>query len=415
MRTRTALASSLALLSVLTAPALADTITKTNGETLSGLVVAETNDVVTLQTNFGGIVLQQKIAKKDISSIHKDAIAQNRYCLIPIHGEIGPDVKAKWIAKALDQAAAFNANYIVFDIDSPGGEVYEMKDILEVLSKQSRFQTIAYVRRAMSAAAIIALSCRTIVVEPRAGIGAAVPWQIGPKGTPEDVEAKFLSAFRALAKSTAEFGHHSPLLAQGMMDMNLVLSITHEKTPEIVEGDADDSTPLKKKGEILCLSATDAIRCGLAADTVTSINDLQRTLSLKDWSPVGQSVWSFMESRPAADKADQEKQTQTLVAASQKQQLEKALEALDARIKVVSQAKEDAENRLSSIPKDCQAELDKSTTNLTLEQREAKRIEINGRYEALFHEAQNTFGRADMELQDLNRVRTNILAKLNDK
>jgi membrane-bound serine protease (ClpP class) len=398
---------------------IADTVTKTNGQKLTGDIVAESEKDVTLQTNLGELLVRTKIARADIAAIQKDAAAQSRYCRIPIHGTIGPDVRADWLARALEQAAGFKANYIVLDIDSPGGSVAEMAKILDLLSKQEKVHTVAHVHRAMSAAAMIAMACRTIVVDSGASIGAAVPWRAGPDGTPRDVEAKFLSSFRALCRANAEMHRHEPLLAQGMMDMDLVLTVVAEADgrPRVVEGrpKGTPGTPLKKAGEILCLSASEARTCGLAAGFAEDAKGLQRVLGTKDWAPVGESVWAFMESRPAAARADEERQQQAQAAEDRREKLAGLLKKADARIEELKKQKDEAGKRVAAVPLECQGELNRIDPRLPAAQQDAKNREIRQRYETAYAEAQNALRRADAELQELQRLKSEAVTRLRDQ
>jgi membrane-bound serine protease (ClpP class) len=389
---------------------------KKNGERLTGDVVTESEKDVTLQTSVGELLVRTRISRGEIASVEKDVLAQNRYCLIPIHGEIGTDVRADWVAKALAQAAGFKANYLVFDIDSPGGSVAEMVKIMEVISKAERAHTVAYVHRAMSAAAMISMCCRTIVVDSRASIGAAVPWRIGPDGTPRDVEAKFMSSYRALCKSAAEVHRHAPLIAQGMMDLDLVLSITRDEDGQVrvLEGappKGSNRVALKKAGEILCLSASEARACGLAAGVAEDARGLQRVLGAEDWMPVGESVWAYLQSRPAAAKADQERQEQAQFEEDRRARLAELLTKADARIEELKKLKDTAAKRVAAIPLECQGELNRIDARLSGAQQDAKNLEIRKKYETMYAEQQNALRRTDAELQELERLKKEAAAR----
>jgi hypothetical protein len=356
------------------------------------------------------LTIQTRIARKDIAAIHKDAVAENRYCRIPIHGEIGVDIKAEWLDKALGQAEAANANVVLLDIDSPGGQVGEMARIMEVLSKHNTMRAIAFVHRAMSAAAIIALSIPAIIVDPRATIGAAVPFKVGPDGLPKDVDAKFLAAFRAGCQAAADAGRHNPLLARGMMDMNLILSVQGQgMTATVVEGRPDGSTPLKNAGEILCLSSAEAVRCGLAIATADSQRDIREAVGLKDWQPVGETVWSYLASRPVVEKANAQRES----VENQRDEAREMLVTVEVRIAETTKAREEAAKRVSELPNQYKEEVASIDPRLTPAQHDAKAAEIRKKYDAQYADAQNTLGKAGTDLQELTKLRTELLAKLN--
>ncbi len=396
-------------------PAFGDTILKTNGQRLTGLVTEQTATEITLQTNVGALVVRTQIPLKDIASIQRDAVAENRYCRIPIHGIIGESVKAEWVAKALEQAEGFGANYVVLDIDSPGGHVDDMAKIIDLLEKQTKFTMVAHIKKAMSASAIIALTCRKIVMQPQASIGAAVPWKFGPDGTPNDVEAKFLSAYRAVAKGAAEYGHHDPLLAEGMMDMDLVLSAIHQDNMvAVVEGQPEEGRVLKKAKQIMCLSTLEAEGCGLAAGSCANPRDLQKILKVADWSPVGDSVWAYMLSQPELEKVNEDRSAAEQNATLDRDKADETLKEVDARIALLTQQKEDAAKRAASLAQEYQGELNKIDPHLSAADHDTKTLALRTQYESAYAEAQNALGKADSELQDLQKLRTALAAKLRD-
>lgn len=106
-----------------------------------------------------------------------------RVMLIPLHGTVGGvsgksllhTFDAAVIEACLDEAERGGALAVVLDIQSPGGLVSEMEAICEaIIQRHGRLRIIAYPGDAFSAAAIIAMCCREMVVRPNARIGAAV-------------------------------------------------------------------------------------------------------------------------------------------------------------------------------------------------------------------------------------------------
>ena len=304
---------------------------------------------------------------------------------------------------------------MVLDIDSPGGQVDEKAKIVDLLGQQTKYTTVAHEKRAMSASAIIALTCKTIVMEPQGSIGAAVPWKFGPDGTAKDVEAKFLSAYRAVAKGAAEYGHHNPLLAEGMMDMDLILSAIHQNNMvTVVEGQPEDSRLLKKAKQILCLSTLEAEGCGLAAGSCANPRDLQKVLGLNDWSPVGESVWAYMLSQPELAKINTDRSTTEQNEALDRDKTQETLKEVDAKITMLTQQKQDAAKRAANLPLEYQGQLNKIDPRSSPADHDAKTIAIRTQYESSYAEAQNALSKADSELQDLQKLRTALTAKLRD-
>lgn len=186
--------------------------------------------------------------------------------VIPVVGMVGVDATADAMAKELDRIVRAKADTVVLYVDSPGGLVDEMHRIVTLIEDAPEPVTfVAYVKQAISAAAVVAVACERIVVAPEAVIGAAVPFKVGPQGMPGEVEEKMRSIFRAQVRHAAEVGGHSPLLAQGMEDLDLQLSIIEDPNnpPMVIEG-ATRGRLIKPKGKVLTLTATEAINVGLA-------------------------------------------------------------------------------------------------------------------------------------------------------
>jgi ATP-dependent protease ClpP protease subunit len=338
---------------LLAAPVLADVVVKRDGSHLTGTVIREDPDTITLQSNFQELVTRQKIARKDIAEIQRDDKPDATFCRIPIEGEIGTAVKAEWLAKALEQAAAFKPDYLILYIDSGGGSVTEMEKIVDLLKKKKDLKLIAHVKKAASAAAIIAMACPTIILATDGSIGAAVPFTIGPKGTPQDVEAKWFSFIESGACAAADAAGHSPLLVRGMMEINLTLSrVNTSNSITIVEGESPNGVIIKKPGQILTLQGRGAVNAGLAAALADELSPA--LFGHKTWVPVGETAWSYMKSRPANqhDAADEilSLRKQLAVPMEQAKNANDAIAKLKEQVKTEAQSAEDEYIRILGEP-----------------------------------------------------------------
>jgi ATP-dependent protease ClpP protease subunit len=284
-------------------PASADTLEKKDGSVMEGRVIAETSDVVTFEVSNGGITFRQRVPRAQVRAVRREVREGPGFCTIPLVGEIGAEVKADDFRDALAAARRGGAEYVVLVIDSPGGSIDERNKILAVMVQTKDLKLIAYVKRALSAAAVLAVACPQICMAPDASIGAAVAFKIGPKGMPEDIEEKFRSAIRAGERAAAAMGDRSDLWIRGMSELNLELSLVQadDGRPRLVEGlDAPDAKPVKKKGEILTLTAKEALASGLSSATITDVSFIRDSLGLKAWHDTGDQAWSIMANRAVA-------------------------------------------------------------------------------------------------------------------
>ncbi|HUO08045.1 MAG TPA: hypothetical protein VM008_07085 [Phycisphaerae bacterium] len=212
------------------------------------------------------------------------------YYLIPLHGEVGATILASALDKSLADAALRNrggATVVVLDINSPGGLVEEAEKILKVLHHyNAKLRIVALTDQDLSAAAIITLSVKEIYVKPSSTIGAAVSFIPNKLFLPPKLEEKFQSAWRAVARNSAEEGGHEPLLADAMIDPSFDLRIISvDGKPTVVEGPPlPGKSPLLRKGKILTLTSHEAIDCGLAAGEAEDLDDLAKQLHLSPWT-----------------------------------------------------------------------------------------------------------------------------------
>src|SRR6185503_14629842 len=95
------------------------------------------------------------------------------YFVIPFKGEIGKTLVAAKVKEAMAAGLKDPQTVLVLDFDSPGGLIRECEAILELLAQQKERRSIAVIKNAYSAAAILALSCDEIFMLENSSIGCA--------------------------------------------------------------------------------------------------------------------------------------------------------------------------------------------------------------------------------------------------
>jgi len=118
---------------------------------------------------------------------------------------------------------AEGAEAIIFVVDTPGGLVDAAIEISEAIMS-APCPTIAYVRGmgAISAGALISLSCDHIIMAPASSIGAAQIVAMGAEGT-VPLGEKETSFMRSTMRSISQSKGHNSFLAEGMVDKDLEL------------------------------------------------------------------------------------------------------------------------------------------------------------------------------------------------
>ena len=161
----------------------------------------------------------------------------------------------KFLERGFKAAEAGKADIVIIDMSTPGGAVDQTKKILELIRKYEGLVYVLINDEATSAGAIISFGCDGIYMVPSSTIGSAAPIIMTGQGVanlPPDVQEKMLSYVRATARAQAEENGYDPLLAEAMIDNDIVvyrgkkiisdkdklLNLTAEQATERYEGEA---------------------------------------------------------------------------------------------------------------------------------------------------------------------------------
>lgn len=183
---------------------------------------------------------------------------QKRVYIAYIENEIDLGL-APYISRAISDADRAGADAIIFKINTFGGRVDAATQIKDAILA-SNVPTVAFVNnRAISAGALITISCQRIVMVPGSSIGAAtVVDQTGEK-----VSEKYQSYMRSEMRSTAERNGRRTDVAEAMVDERVV-----------IKGLVDST-------QLVTLTAEEALEYGIADTLLTKIEDVLEFLDLK--------------------------------------------------------------------------------------------------------------------------------------
>ena len=164
--------------------------------------------------------------------------------------------------------------FIILELNTPGGEVFaaqKISDALKEMDTQYNIPVVAFINNwAISAGAMLAYSCRFITVVKDGSMGAAEPVYAGEGGKMESASEKVNSAIRADFANRARFFDRNPLLAEGMVDKDLILVLRHgevvrlENENQIRLTGPDPDTVISHKGKLLTLNAEQMVDDGVA-------------------------------------------------------------------------------------------------------------------------------------------------------
>jgi len=203
----------------------------------------------------------------------------------------------KSIQRRTQMALDEGAEYLIYEIGTYGGLLKSGDDIAKyfILDVGKRAHTVAYITtEAISAGAMISVSCQDIIMLENTTIGDCAPIMLG--GKLEGVEREKTESFtRAAFDRAAEANGYPRALLRAMVTMRIeVYRVKNAKTGEyeFFEGlrlpeDANEYDLENKKlvvtgEELLTLTATDAVEYGIARAQVRDLAGALEFLAERD-------------------------------------------------------------------------------------------------------------------------------------
>ncbi len=192
----------------------------------------------------------------------------NKIGLIQVNEKTSQISQSTWvyIKNALEYYQKSKPSFVILELNTPGGEVFaaqKISDALKELDTQYDIPVVAFINNwAISAGAMLAYSCRFITVTKDASMGAAEPVQAGESGQMVTASEKVNSALRTDFANRAAFFNRNSLIAEAMVDKDLILVWRNGKVVKLEKEDAirpgDDV--ISSKGKLLTLSSEEMIK-----------------------------------------------------------------------------------------------------------------------------------------------------------
>jgi len=259
------------------------------------------------------------VASPDAASPIQGAAQSGGTVVVPIHGPLSEPMLALTI-RAIRRAHEVGASAIVFEIDTEGGEIELMDRLIDEIERAEDLKTVAFVtQKAASAGAAIAISCERLYMKPGSNIGSAlvlnVPQLFGvPIQVPEvvggdpDIAKKMLGHYRAHFRAKAQAHRRPGALAEAMVYAESdVCEIEIDGVRFFVDEDElrhriaqNGEAAVRKlrdvchKGDVLNLTAQEALETGMNDGLATSRQDLLEQLGLSG-APVMEVTPSWSE------------------------------------------------------------------------------------------------------------------------
>jgi membrane-bound serine protease (ClpP class) len=171
--------------------------------------------------------------------------------VMEIKSEIDAPMK-RYVHLALAHAETTKADIVIIEMDTYGGVLTDAKDIVDYIMDFEKPVWVFINSDAASAGALISIACDSIYMSAGASIGAATVVDASGQKAPD----KYQSYMRSIMRSTAEENGRNPQIAEGMVDEDLV-----------IEG-------IKKQGEIITFSTSEAIKHGFCDAKTESLQEI---------------------------------------------------------------------------------------------------------------------------------------------
>ncbi|MBE1553710.1 NfeD family protein [Sporosarcina limicola] len=178
----------------------------------------------------------------------------NKIYRVPMIDTIEKGLHA-FLKRSFDEAENAGAEVIFLEINTPGGFIDAASDIAKLMDETSqKIKIIAYINDdALSAGAFLALHADKIYMSPRGRIGAAAAIVSSGNAAAEKATSAWIAAMKNAAESSGRKIIYAEAMANGETEL-----------PEYGLG----------KGELLTLTASEALKVRYSDGTVTSFKEL---------------------------------------------------------------------------------------------------------------------------------------------
>ena len=219
------------------------------------------------------MIFYQMIKLIFIYFIALNSLSSETIYKVPIKGTIDLGLPP-FINRVISIAEKDNASAIIFEINTFGGRVDAATQIKDAILG-SKVPTIAFInRRAISAGALISLSCEKIYMAEGGLLGAATAVDMsGKKGS-----EKVISFMREEMASTAEKTGRNTEIARGMVDEELMFTHLVIKGDSIIVNDIEG----RKEGKLISLTTEQALKYNISDGKAETLNELINLLGYSE-------------------------------------------------------------------------------------------------------------------------------------
>lgn len=296
-----------------------DTLELKDGRSLEGTVVREVDGYVWFRYRIGGIEQETMFSPDQITKLTKDAESKPageegvkpadksgskarrsgapRAAIITL-GEAGDKdmvgiyMTAKALKDAIPLLEADDVDVVVFLINSGGGALIEIQKLSDVIHNEykPRFRTVAWIKSAISAAAMTAHCLEEIYFMPNGNYGACTGWY----GALQAVEGRQLEEVLYMMEKISARGNHPKEIMRSMQIME-PLSATIDETGVVhwYQDETSGEHVVNPEGRILTFNAVQAEKFKFSRGTAATLDELTKLMGYTELEWVGQNKPGF--------------------------------------------------------------------------------------------------------------------------
>jgi ATP-dependent protease ClpP protease subunit len=267
----------------------ADTFTnKDSGDILHGYITGKTEgDKSVVYTSEKGYVTL-RLSQWDRS--YDRLGRKNKVIIIVVERQFSLQIVTDALNEALAEAAAQGPLLIILEINSPGGRADYIEKICDRIIRIDYCPTVGFIKSgryggALSGSSALALACDEIYMASDTTIGAAAIVTVTVSQDTEQLSDAWQDYLGRLAKRKGR----PELIARAMVDKDIeVVEVEDEEGQRIFVRPAEVQDDWKivriwnRGGELLTLTAAEAVRCGIAQAVIEDRAKLLRELNVTD-------------------------------------------------------------------------------------------------------------------------------------
>jgi membrane-bound ClpP family serine protease len=306
------------LLGTLAAPPTAmaqDKVQLKDGRSLEGTIIREEEGYIWIKVKIGGIEKEQFLTPAEIASVERSAATAMphpaasapkqqreprragtgapRVAIIslgenPDKSVVGLFLTADSLRNIIPALEEEQVEVVVFLVDSPGGYTYEVQRLSDVieLEYKKRFRVVAWIRSAISAAAMTSHTIEEIYFMPQGNYGAATEFSGALVATKERPLEERLAQMERISRR----GKKDPAIMRSMQIME-PLSCTIDANGDVHWSNSTDGQyVVNPEGRVLTLTAEDAVKFKFARGIAASHHELARLMGYNEVEWVGSTV-----------------------------------------------------------------------------------------------------------------------------